>query len=119
MRKSGAVHFDRFSAGLDDLTRKQQADHVEVLRVLARTGRFSCFEASENATIGRTITRLLHKGCTMVGADGVKTEYGLLLKRAGGDYPWTNVELTESGKRMIDEAEVRWAAEAKLVDPAK
>ena len=94
-------HIDRFSAGLDDLTRKQQADHIEVLRVLARTGRFSCFEASENATISRTMTRLIHKGCTTLDADGKKTAHGLLLKRTGGEYPWTTCELTEAGKRLI------------------
>jgi len=94
-------HIDRFSAGLDDLTRKQQADHIAVLRVLARTGRFSCFEASENDTIARTMDRLIHKGCTTVDADGKKTAHGALLKLLGGDYPWMTVEITEAGKRLI------------------
>jgi len=98
------IHIDRFSAVLDDLTRKQQSDHIEVLRVLARTGRFSCFEASENMVIARTMTRLLHKGCTTVDANGKKTAHGLLLKRTGGEYPWTTCELTEAGKRLIEVA---------------
>lgn len=98
------IHIDMFSAGLDDLTRKHQADHIEVLRVLARTGRFSLFEASENDTIARTMTRLIHKGCTTVDADGKKTAHGLLLKTTGGGYPWTTCELTEAGKRLIGAA---------------
>jgi hypothetical protein len=96
------IHIDRFSAGLDDLTRKQQADHIEVLRVLSRTGRFSCFEASENDTIARTMTRLIHKGYTTVDFDGKKTDHGLLLKKTGGAYPWTTCELTDAGKRLLE-----------------
>jgi hypothetical protein len=100
---SYAVHIDRFSAGLDDLTRKQQADHIAVLRVLARTKRFSCFEASENQVIAKTMDRLLWKECTTV--NGVeKIKHGVLLKRTGGEYPWTTVELTDAGKRLISEA---------------
>lgn len=99
-----AIFIDRFSAGLDDLTQKQQADHIEVLRVLARTGRFSCFEASENQIIARTMDRLIHKGCTTVDADGKKTAHGVLLKLLGGNYPWTACELTEAGKRLIGAA---------------
>lgn len=98
-----AVHIDRFSAGLDELTRVQQADHVAVLSVLARTGRFSVFEASENAIIARTMDRLLHKGCTMVDRDGTKHEYGMLVKSLGGAYPWTNVELTDGGRRLLED----------------
>lgn len=98
-----AIHIDRFSAGLDDLTRVQQADHLAVLRVLARTGRFSCFEASDNDVIARTMTRLMHKGCTTV-VNGKKTAHGVLLKTTGGAYPWTTCELTEAGKRLIEAA---------------
>lgn len=105
-RRQSPVFFDRFSAGLDDLTRIQQADHVAVLRVLQRTGKFSCFEASENPVIARTMTRLMHKGCTTVKADGSKKAYGLLLKSTGGDYPWTTCELTDAGRELLaDEGE--------------
>lgn len=78
-----------FSAGLDDLTRKQQADHVEVLKVLARTERFSVFEATNNHVIAQTMGGLLD---------------GPLLKRTGGAYPWVTCELTEAGKRLIGES---------------
>ena len=95
-----AIHIDRFSAGLDDLTRRQQADHLEVLRVLDRTGRYSIFEATENEVIARTMDRLLWKSCSTV-VDGAKTEHGLLLTRTGGEYPWVEVASTEAGKQMI------------------
>ena len=100
---SYAVHIDRFSSGLDDLTRKQQADHIAVLKVLARTGRYSIFEATENQVIAKTMDRLLWKECITVTA-GVKQKHGLLLKRTGGEYPWTTVELTDAGKQLIREA---------------
>lgn len=93
-------HVDIFSEGLDDLTRKQQADHLAVLRVLHRTGRFSTFEASHSMVIAKTIDRLLSKSCITVD-DGVRTEHGPLLIRTGGQYPWCEVVLTDAGKRMI------------------
>ena len=104
METISPTHYDRFRAGLDDLTRAQQADDVKVLRVLQKTKRFSCFEASENATIGRTITRLIHKAYTRIDADGTRHEYGLLLRTTGGAYPLTNVELTEGGQRLLGES---------------
>lgn len=89
-----AVYIDRFSAGLDDLTRKQQADAVAVLRVLARTKRYSAFEATDNDVIARTMTRLHHKGYM---------HYGRLIQKRGdgGAYPWTNIELTEGGLKLL------------------
>ena len=95
------IHIDRFSAGLDDLTRKQQADHIAVLRVLEKTGRYSIFEATENQTIAKTMDRLLCKSCITV-SDGVRTEHGLLLIRTGGEYPWATCQLTDAGKRLIE-----------------
>ena len=80
------MFIDRFSAGLDDLTRKQQADHIAVLRVLARTGRFSCFEASDNDVIAKTMTFLCHSSL-------------MTTKDAG--FPWTSVKLTEAGIEAI------------------
>lgn len=100
---TAAVYIDCFSAGLDDLTRKQQADHIEVLRVLARTGRYSIFEATENEVIARTMDRLLWKSCrTVVGGVRMFNGRGLLLTRIGGQYPWVEVALTEAGKRLLE-----------------
>jgi len=47
-----------FSAGLDNLTHKQQRDDEAVLDHLRKTKLFSGFEASENETIATTMTRL-------------------------------------------------------------
>ncbi|MFP3428779.1 hypothetical protein SB781_03415 [Paraburkholderia sp. SIMBA_061] len=82
-----AVYVDRFSAGLDDLTRKQQGDHIAVLRVLNKTGRFSCFEASENQTIARTMDFILHSD---------------LVQTTDNGYPWTGVKLTDAGRAALE-----------------
>ena len=91
------VFIDCFTAGLDDLTRKQQADPVAVLRALQKTKCFSVFEATNNEVISRTVSRLCQKSCEVVKLDGSKKKYGRLLEMVGGNYPWTNVELTDGG----------------------
>lgn len=96
-----AVHIDCFSAGLDDLTRAQQADPIAVLRVLARTGRFSIFEATENDVIARTMDRLLWIPF-VTHSNGAITDHGLLITRIGGQYPWSEIELTEAGNRLLE-----------------
>lgn len=85
------ICIDRFSAGLDDLNRKQQGDHVAVLRVLHLTGRFSCFEASENQTIARTMDYILHDG---------------LIETTDNGYPWTGVKLTQKALDLIGETPI-------------
>lgn len=100
---STAIHIDCFSSGIDELTCKQQGDHVAVLRALQRAGRFSVFEATDNAIISRTMTRLFNKGLVLKDPDGRKTTIGVLVKRTGGDYPWTTCELTDAGKRLLEE----------------
>lgn len=94
-----------FSAGLEDLTRKQQADHIAVLRVLKKAGRFSSFEASSNDVIARTITRLIHKGLTTI-KDGVRTNHGKLIEVDDAPYPWTNVKLTPAGEAVLAAADL-------------
>lgn len=84
---SRAIFLDCFTAGLDDLTRKQQASTEAVLRVLKRTGRFSVFEATENQTIANTMTRLCR---------------GPLIETDNScGYPWTKVQLTAAGEALI------------------
>jgi hypothetical protein len=80
---------DCFSAGLDDLKRKQQGDLATVLRVLDRTKRFSVFEATANDAIARTMTTIMHGGYA---------------RNVGGGFPWTNVEITKKGRALIDAA---------------
>lgn len=70
------IFIDRFSAGLGDLTGKQQKNHESVLDVLRRTKMFSCFEASENPTIASTMTYLCRERLTTDNSCG---------------YPWTKV----------------------------
>lgn len=82
-----AVHICRHTAGLDELTRRQQAVPRLVLGVLARTKRFSVFEASDNQVIARTMTYL--------SSDG-------FFRATGGAFPWTEVELTPAGERLVD-----------------
>ena len=96
-----SVFICSFSSGLDDMKRKDQSDVVKVLQVLAKCRRYSVFEASANMTIARMMTRLHHKGCTIVSKDGTKKDYGLLIKNVGGEYPWTNIELTDGGKQLL------------------
>ena len=97
-----------FSAGLDDMKRKEQADVVAVLRVLQQAGRFSIFEATANQTIARTITRLCNKACSIV-RDGVRADYGKLIDTDNScGFPWTKVSLTDGGIRLLaDEDAIR------------
>lgn len=79
---------DRFSVGLDELTRKQQRSTKDVLRVLHQAGRFSQFEASDNDVIARTMTTIMA---------------GDLVEKLGGAYPWTEVRLTDKGLALISD----------------
>ena len=92
-----------FSSGLDDMKRKDQRDVVKVLRILSQCGRFSVFEATENQTIARMMDNILHKGCTIIGTDGIKKTYGILAISNGGDFPWTNIELTSGGRQLLED----------------
>ena len=77
-----------FSAGLDEMKRKDQANPVKVLRVLSKSGRYSVFEATDNQTIARTMGMLLSKG---------------FIKATGGQYPWAEIALTDGGKRLLED----------------
>ncbi|MBC7620609.1 MAG: hypothetical protein H7293_16765 [Candidatus Saccharibacteria bacterium] len=92
-----------FSSGIEDMKRKDQRDVVKVLRVLAAAGRYSVFEATANQTIASMMDKICHKGCTLVAANGIKRNYGPLIVRTGGAYPWTEIELTAGGKRLLED----------------
>jgi hypothetical protein len=83
---SGAVVCS-LSAGLDDMKRKDQRDPIKVLRVLSQIKRFSVFEATDNAVIARTMTKLFDWG---------------LAASVGGAFPWTNVEVTPKGLTALE-----------------
>lgn len=91
------------SSGLDEMPRKDQRDVVKVLRVLAKCGRYSVFEATSNQTIARMMDKICHKGCTIIKADGSRKDYGLLIRRTVGEYPWTNIALTEGGIALLED----------------
>jgi len=74
---------DRFSEGLDELTKKQQSSKSEVLKCLHRIKRFSVFEATANDVIAATMDSLV---------DGKFID----VDNSCG-YPWSNVTLTERG----------------------
>lgn len=81
------VFLDRFSSGLDELTRRQQADVGEVLTVLDREMRYSVFEATENQTIAKTMDRIIAEE--------------LITTDNSCGYPWTRCELTDAGREYL------------------
>jgi hypothetical protein len=83
------VHICCFTAGLDELTRKQQKDVATVLGVLRDTKRFSVFEATANQTIAKTVTLVF--------------ERGLVENTKEGAFPWTYVVLTAAGERFLED----------------
>lgn len=78
---------DRFSEGLDDLTRKQQRSQTEVLKQLHKMSRFSIFEATANQDIASTMDKLC-------AGKFIETD-----NTCG--YPWTKVKLTSLGLEKI------------------
>lgn len=81
---------DRFSAGLDDMKKKEQADIGKVLKVLSEIKRFSVFEATENTVIANTMTKIMQDGYA---------------ESTGGSFPWTDVKITQKGKDRIAQGE--------------
>jgi hypothetical protein len=82
------IHICYFSAGLDDLSRKQQADAAEVLRALKCLGRYSCFEASENRVIAKSMDTLHQRR---------------LLDSSCEAYPWSSCKVTELGEQFLQD----------------
>lgn len=81
------VFLDRFSSGLDELTRRQQASIATVLRVPARTKRYSVFEATDNQTIAKTMDAIIDR--ELIATDN------------SCGYPWTKCELTDAGREWL------------------
>ncbi len=79
------VYVDSFSA-LDDVPRKNHSDPIEVGRVLARVGRFSVFEATENQRLAGTIEHLGSNGWFDYEPEG---------------YPWTRATVTNAGRQAL------------------
>ncbi|QDP57355.1 MAG: hypothetical protein Unbinned3696contig1008_33 [Prokaryotic dsDNA virus sp.] len=82
----GYAFIDSFTA-LPEMTRKQQRDHVFVLRALSGANRFSVFDATETEDIEKTMTAITEKGW-------IKTDNSL-------GYPWVAFEITDAGKSAM------------------
>lgn len=80
------IMIDRFSVGIDELKIKEQRDISAVLRVLHNKKRFSVFEATANQVIANTMMEIMQKGYAKI---------------AWGNYPWTEVEITERGRAAM------------------
>jgi hypothetical protein len=88
MSTKDQIHVCRFSAGLDDLSRAQQANPAVVLVTLKRLGRYSCFEASDNRVIAKTMDSLHERR---------------LLDSSGGAYPWSTCTVTKLGEQFLQD----------------
>lgn len=75
-----------FTAGIDEMKRKHQADTALVLETLRQSKRFSVYEATANPVIAKTMTRIWRDE---------------LVKDMGGEFPWTRVELTDKGRAYL------------------
>jgi len=95
---------DRFSIGLEDLSRKDAANDLIVLKLITDKGRFSCFEASDNPTIAATVTRLMHGPFVESYVPDTyksKPEPGGARAPDYDTYPWTYVRLTAAGRSAL------------------
>ncbi len=83
------IHICSFTTGIDDMKRAAQRDPREVLAVLDGhpVKRFSCFAASANPGIAKTMTLLFDRK---------------LVRATGGAYPWTEYEITEAGIAVLN-----------------
>lgn len=74
-----------FSVGLDELPVKQRTV-PGILAFLKQAGHFSVFEATSKPQIARILDNLFKRE---------------LIAQTGGEFPWTNVALTEAGERAL------------------
>ena len=90
---------DSFSS-LDELNGNARRDPLAILRVLAKTGRFSCFEIDQ--TMAKPITWLLNKSgwVTTTLDEEVRDADGFGSTRQT-TYPWTYCEVTPLGRLAL------------------
>ncbi len=81
------VHICSFTT-LDDIPKKKRGDDIEVGRVLARAGRFSCFDLDESTRLASAVMRLGRIGWFEFdpNAEG---------------YPWTLATVTPEGRAAL------------------
>lgn len=81
-----AMYIDRFTS-LDDIKGKDRGNSILVLQtIMDNGGRFSVFDANSDE-MGRTLQSICR-------SDWVKVKEGI-------GYPWTVLELTDSGRRAL------------------
>lgn len=78
-----------FSGALGDMKRKDQGDHIKVLRVLQQSPRFSVWDAGANKRIANTMTGLARDGLI----DYPDPQPG---------YPWSKARVTEAGIALLE-----------------
>lgn len=79
-----------FTEGLDELPQKKQRNPCDVARHIARAGRSSIFEATENEVIAATMDWLI--------------EHGWLELDSSCGYPWTKAKLSAVGAAALGRA---------------
>lgn len=77
-----------FTVGIEDMPTRKQRNPYDVARVLARHGRFSVFEATDNEVIAATMDWLHASGWFDFDTESC-------------GYPWTKVALTEAGRTAL------------------
>lgn len=104
---------DSFSA-LDELRGKDRADPLKILSVLAKVGRFSCFEVDDRMAAAMTML------CNSSG--WIECQNDEIVEDADGHgshtrslYPWTRVKLTNSGRHALSASA---AATARIASEA-
>ena len=77
-----AVYIDSFSGGAAELSKREQGDHMAVLRALCNDNRLSCFDRSEYPKLERPIQDLK------------KLQY---IEELTEPYPWCRFFVTPTG----------------------
>lgn len=102
IRKGLAMFADRFSS-LDELKGRDRGNQLKILAVLAKVGRFSCFEIDNQMAAAMTAL------CNNSG--WIQTKHDEVVKDADGHgsstrslYPWTYVTLTDAGRAALEAA---------------
>lgn len=100
--KNGFVFLDCFTT-LDELNSEQRRDPKAILRSLARSGRFSCFDVDKS--MAKAMTWLLNEsGWVKCFGTEIVTDDDGHGSRVRDMYPWTKVEITPAGRLILDEA---------------
>ena len=82
------VFITSWSSGLDAMKRRDQRYPDKVLQQLERSPRFSVFEATENATISKTMDWLVKEKLIEVDNESV-------------GYPWSIAKITTKGYALM------------------